>query len=462
MHVGLGPVSTGCPYGRVVWIELTVMTDQRSLAVVGAGYVGLATAATFLELGHQVVLLDVDELRILGLRDGVTPIDEPGLDAALARARDRGTVVFTTEPKEALSAADVVFVCVGTPRSESGEADLSYLEAALATAGRFGSQAPIVIKSTVPPGTSSRLQKQFPELTLVSNPEFLRQGSAVADALQPDRIVIGANSVVEGNLVRSLYAPMERLGVEVVATDTESAELIKYAANTMLAIRVAFINEIADVCEASGADIDDVARGVGLDPRIGSSFLQAGPGFGGSCFPKDTRALVEASRQLGAPVTVVEAAETSNRRRRASLASRVAALLGPSDSQKVGVLGLSFKSGTDDLRESPAVDLVRGLLELGVEVTAFDPLLPAQLGSLAPAAVLAVSALEASRGADALVVVTEWPEFSQLDFGDVADAMRGTTVVDLRNILDPEKVSEAGLSLFQVGKSNWRLGRVQL
>jgi UDPglucose 6-dehydrogenase len=438
------------------------MTDQRSLAVVGAGYVGLATAATFLELGHQVALLDVDEPRILGLRDGVSPIDEPGLDAALARARERGTVVFTTEPKEALSTADVVFVCVGTPRLDSGEADLSYLEAALATAGKFGSRAPIVIKSTVPPGTSSRLHKQFPELTLVSNPEFLRQGSAVADALQPDRIVIGATSAVEGNLVRSLYAPMERLGVEVVATDTESAELIKYAANTMLAIRIAFINEVADVCEASGADIDDVARGVGLDPRIGNSFLQAGPGFGGSCFPKDTRALVEASRQLGAPVTVVEAAETSNRRRRASLAGRVAALLGASESQKVGVLGLSFKSGTDDLRESPAVDLVRGLLELGVEVAAFDPLLPAQLGPLAPEAVLAASALEAIRGADALVVVTEWPEFSRLDFGDVADAMRGTTVVDLRNILDPEKVSAAGLSLFQVGKSNWRLGRVQL
>ncbi len=437
------------------------MTDQRSLAVVGAGYVGLATAATFLELGHHVALLDVDQPRISGLRDGVSPIDEPGLDAALARARERDTVLFTTDPNEALSSADVVFVCVGTPRSESGEADLSYLEAALTTASEAGSGAPIVVKSTVPPGTSSRLQKQFPELRLVSNPEFLRQGSALADALAPDRIVIGAANAVEGNLVRSLYAPMEELGVEIVATDTESAELIKYAANTMLAIRVAFINEIADVCEASGADIDDVARGVGLDPRIGSAFLQAGPGFGGSCFPKDTRALVEASRQLGAPVTVVEAAETSNRRRRASLATRVVSLLDPSESpRKVGVLGLSFKSGTDDLRESPAVDLVRGLLELGVEVTAFDPLLPAQLESLAPEAMLAATALEASRGVDALVVVTEWPEFSQLDFGDIAETMRGTTIVDLRNVLDSDAVSAAGLSLFQVGKSNWRLGGV--
>jgi UDPglucose 6-dehydrogenase len=430
---------------------------HKTIAIMGAGYVGLATAATFLSFGHSVRVLDISHSRIDTLNNGQSPIYEPGLDEILDEARSAGRVSFTTDLGMGLPGVDVVFVCVGTPRSESGEADLSFLRSALATVSRLVPAAPVVIKSTVPPGSYSALSAEFPELVLVSNPEFLQQGSAVADALEPNRVVIGSNNAQAVALMKDLYAPIEAKGVQVIVTDTTSAELIKYGANTMLAIRVAFINEIADVCEATGADIDAVARGIGLDPRIGPAFLKAGPGFGGSCFPKDTQALVEASRQLDTPVTVVEAAETSNRLRRASLAKRVVRLVEKENGPvRVGVLGLTFKAGTDDLRESPAIDLIKGLRALGAAVRAFDPMQPESLDGYTSDVALVATAADVGGDADVVVIATEWPEFRVLDFEGLAKTMAGNTVVDLRNLLDPASVGAAGLTLHQVGKSNWR------
>ena len=430
---------------------------HKTIAIMGAGYVGLATAAAFLSLGHSVRLLDISRPRIACLEAGQSPIYEPGLDEILNEARISNRVSFTLDLEEGLEGVDVVFVCVGTPRSATGEADLSFLRSALATVLQVVPSAPAVIKSTVPPGSYSDLASEFPELVLVSNPEFLQQGSAVADALRPDRVVIGSNSESAIVLMRTLYAPLEADGVEVIVTDTTSAELIKYGANTMLAIRVAFINEIADVCEATGADIDAVARGIGLDPRIGPAFLKAGPGFGGSCFPKDTQALVEASRQLDTPVTVVEAAETSNRLRRASLAKRVIRLVDIADRPvRVGVLGLTFKAGTDDLRESPAVDVVTGLVALGAVVRAFDPMQPASFDAHAEGVTLVSKAVDVGTDADVVVIATEWPEFREVDLSILSSKMKGNTIVDLRNLLDPAEVEASGLVLHQVGKSNWR------
>jgi len=424
-----------------------------SIAVLGGGYVGLATAAMLLELGHLVSLIDVSSDRVKLLNDGELPIEEPGLADIFRHGRNAAKITFNTDTDTALRGATIAFVCVGTPMWHTGDADLSQIESAVTAVAEHAPDAVVVVKSTVPPGTNKRLHEMFPGITFVSNPEFLRQGTAVSDTLNPDRVVIGANDPVSLKAVRGIYTPLEDRGIPIVETTPESAELIKYAANSLLGIKVAFINEIADLAEVVGADVDEIAYAIGLDGRIGEKFLKAGPGFGGSCFPKDTAALVATAKKMGSPVTIVDAAARANKRRRESLAHRVVGVVdGKYADVKVGVLGLTFKAGTDDLRESPAVDLVNELVDHGVSVTAFDPSRPEANTGVHPAVEIVGDAYEVATGADVVVVATEWQEFRDLDFGRIAGLMKGTKVVDLRNHLDAAKVTGAGLSIHPIGK----------
>jgi UDPglucose 6-dehydrogenase len=429
------------------------MSEPTNTAVVGAGYVGLATTALLLDLGHAVSVLDISSARMEKLAEGNSPITEPGLDEILERGRIEERLKFTTNAESALRGISVVFVCVGTPMSRSGDADLSQLLTALETIRQQLTDTVVVIKSTVPPGTNAEMSSAFPELRLVSNPEFLQQGSAIKDSLAPDRIILGSRDREAMSQVRALYEPLASAGATILETEPESAELIKYAANSFLALKVAFINEIADLCEAVEADIDDVAHGIGLDPRIGDRFLRPGPGFGGSCFPKDTQALVATAEQNGVQVSIIDAAARSNLSRRASLADRVERALGEAlESTRIGVLGLTFKAGTDDLRESPAVDLVRSLIERGADVTVYDPMGLVHAEEFVPGATMCDNAFEVAIEADALVIATEWPEFADLDFGRIANEMRGSDVIDLRNLLDSKSVQSVGLTLHQIGK----------
>lgn len=426
------------------------MTQQCS--VVGAGYVGLSTAAMLVEFGFDVQLIEIDEERVDLLNSGRLPIREPGLADAFARGRAQDRL-RCVPPSRASLEPTLAFACVGTPMWHTGDADLSQLESVVDMFHTNTSRTIMVIKSTVPPSTNRMLSDRYPSLRFVSNPEFLRQGSAVRDTLNPDRVILGSNDAEAMATVRKIYQPLADQGIPIIETSPESAELIKYSANALLGIKVAFINEVADLCEAVGADVDDVAAGIGLDPRIGNQFLKAGPGFGGSCFPKDTAALVSSAKRLGSPVTIVDAAARANIRRRASLAHRVVNLVGRQYSDAtVGVLGLTFKAGTDDLRESPAVDLTNELADHGVTVTAFDPAVETHPEGVDSRVRVAPDELSVAMGADAVVVATEWGQFSDLDWTKIAESMRGRIVVDYRNIVDRDKVVAAGLELHQVGK----------
>lgn len=429
------------------------MTQKQRIAVLGAGYVGLSTTAMLIEFGRHVVVVDVDPARYELLKSGSLPILEPGLTEVFERGRTQGLLEFSLPSDAPLSECDMVFVCVGTPMWHTGDANLSQIESAVGVVASKNPDAIVVIKSTVPPGTNAILRESFPAIRFISNPEFLRQGTAVEDTLNPDRVVIGGHDEDAIAAVTDLYQPLADRAIPIVRTTPASAELIKYAANSLLGIKVAFINEIADLAETVGADVDEISHAIGLDPRIGNRFLQAGPGFGGSCFPKDTAALVATAERLGSPVTIVDAAARANKRRRESLAHRVVGVVGRKYSEaRVGVLGLTFKAGTDDVRESPAVDLVNELVENGVSVVAFDPAASDTSNQVRTDVLLVDNAYDVARGVDAIVVATEWPEFRELDLVKVASLMRGADVVDLRNHLDPTLVAEAGLTLHPVGK----------
>ena len=429
--------------------------------MIGAGYVGLVSGACFAEFGVEVCVVDNDAAKVEALREGRIPIYEPGLDKLVAEGVADGRLSFTTDLAAAMRGAEAVFLAVGTPsRRGDGHADLTYVFAAAEGAAR-AAEGPFVLvtKSTVPVGTGARIReivaRARPDLAIAvaSNPEFLREGSAIPDFMRPDRVVIGAEEETAFAVLRRLYRPLYLIETPIVQTGIETAELIKYAANAFLATKITFINEMADLCEAVGADVHDVARGMGLDGRIGRKFLHPGPGYGGSCFPKDTLALARTAQDAGRPVRLVETTIAVNDARKAAMAERVVAALGGDARGKVvAVLGLTFKPETDDMRDAPALVVLPHLAEAGAAIRAYDPQ-PGHARQLLPSGVhFAASALEAAAGADAVVLLTEWNEFRALSPIRLRAAMRGRVALDLRNAWDPAAFREAGFDYSSIGR----------
>lgn len=432
------------------------------IAMIGAGYVGLVSGACFADFGHDVVCVDLDADRIARLVAGVMPIFEPGLADLVAANVRAGRLAFTTDLAIAVAGADAVFIGVGTPsRRGDGHADLSYVyQAARDIAAAVSGFTVVVTKSTVPVGTGDAVERIIQEVrpdadvAVVSNPEFLREGAAIGDFKRPDRVVIGTGDVRAQGVMREIYRPLSLNEAPLLFTSRRTAELIKYAANAFLATKIAFINEIADLCEAVGADAQEVARGMGLDKRIGAKFLNPGPGYGGSCFPKDTLALVKTAQDAGTPVRIVETVAAGNDVRKRAMAKKVIAALGGSARGKVvAVLGLTFKPNTDDMRDSPAIDLIRALQDAGASVQAFDPEGMAAATDVLDHVSYATDAYSACAGADALTIVTEWDAFRALDLDRVKDALREPVVVDLRNIYRPEEMARRGFRYTGVGRA---------
>jgi UDPglucose 6-dehydrogenase len=431
------------------------------IAVIGTGYVGLVSGACFSEFGVDVVCVDKDDGKIARLQRGEIPIYEPGLDQLVESNVKAGRLAFTTDLAAAVAGADAVFIAVGTPsRRGDGHADLSYVFAAAEEIARaLTGYAVIVTKSTVPVGTGRKvqaiIQKTRPEapFDVVSNPEFLREGSAIGDFMRPDRVVIGAESERAREIMRALYRPLYLIETPIVFTAIETAELIKYAANSFLAAKITFINEIADLCEKVGADVQDVAKGIGLDGRIGKKFLHAGPGYGGSCFPKDCLALVKTAQDAGSPVSIIETVVRVNEARKRRMAERIVAACGGSVAGKtLAVLGLTFKPNTDDMRDSPSLAILPALQAAGATIRAYDPEGMAEAQKLLPDLVYCDSAYETMGGADALVLITEWNEFRALDLARVKTLLKAPVIVDLRNIYKPEEMQEAGFAYASIGR----------
>ncbi|MEZ4235791.1 MAG: UDP-glucose/GDP-mannose dehydrogenase family protein [Myxococcota bacterium] len=432
------------------------------IAMIGAGYVGLVSAACFAEFGPDVVCVDADPGKVDRLLRGDIPIYEPGLDALVAKGVAAGRLRFTTDLAAAVAEADAVFIAVGTPsRRGDGHADLRYVEAAaLDIAKALQGYTVVVTKSTVPVGTGRRVAALLREANpdadfdVVSNPEFLREGSAIEDFLRPDRVVIGAESERAAALMKALYRPLYLLETPVVLTTLETAELTKYAANAFLATKITFVNEIADLCERLGADVQDVARGMGLDGRIGRKFLHAGPGYGGSCFPKDTVALVRTAQEAGAPLRIVEAVVQVNDTRKGAMASRVIAACGGSVRGKtVGVLGVSFKPNTDDVREAPSLSLIPALQDAGAAVRAHDPAAMDEAAARLPGVQWCADAYAVACECDVIVVLTEWNEYRALDLGRLGEAMRARVLVDLRNVYAQADVEAHGFRYRGIGRA---------
>jgi UDPglucose 6-dehydrogenase len=433
------------------------------IAMIGGGYVGLVSSACFAEFGTDVVVVEADAQKLAALHEGRMPIYEPGLDKLVAENVAAGRLSFTGDLAAAVHEAETVFIAVGTPtRRGDGHADLSYVYAAAEQVARaLTGYAVIVTKSTVPVGTSRHIAEIVrttrPDLDfdVASNPEFLREGNAIGDFMRPDRVVIGADSDRARDVLRQLYRPLYLIEAPIVFTGIETAELTKYAANAFLAMKVTFINEMADLCEKVGADVHDVARGIGLDGRIGRKFLHPGPGYGGSCFPKDTLALMRTAQDYGAPSRLVEATVAVNDARKSAMAMRVIAACGGSvRGRTIAVLGLTFKPETDDMRDAPSLSIVARLAGDGATIRAFDPEGMQQAKPLLPSDVTYCrDALDAAQGADALVLITEWNEFRALSPAKLRNAMRGRVLVDLRNVYDPVAMRQAGFDYHCVGRA---------
>ncbi len=432
------------------------------ICMIGAGYVGLVSAACFSEFGWQVTCVDNDPARLEDLHAGRSPIYEPGLDDLIQRNMRAGRLVFTGELGPAVKQADVVFLAVGTPmRRGDGYADLSYVYAALEDlAPHLNGFTVITTKSTVPVGTSREIEKRLREIrpdadaAICSNPEFLREGSAIQDFTHPDRVLVGTDSAKARDVLERLYKPLSLRGSPVIFVSRESAELAKYAANAFLALKISFINEIADLCEAVGADVQEVASAIGKDRRIGDKFLHPGPGYGGSCFPKDVSALIRTAREHRSPISIIEQVERVNHERKIAMAGRIEAAAGGALRGKtVAILGVTFKPNTDDMRDSPSLVIVPMLQERGAVVRAFDPQGQKQAAPLLPGVVWCTAALEAARGADVLAIVTEWNEFRALDLVAARAAMAGAALVDLRNVFQPAAARQAGFVYTSIGRS---------
>ena len=438
------------------------------IAIIGTGYVGLVSGACFSEFGVSVNCVDQDAAKIAGLQRGEMPIYEPGLAALVAGNAAAGRLSFTTDLAAAVAGVDAVFIAVGTPsRRGDGHADLSYVFAAAEAIGRaLSGPAVVVTKSTVPVGTGYRVAEILRGIRpragveVAANPEFLREGSAIADFMRPDRVVIGADSERARAVLRQLYRPLYLIETPMLFTDVATAELIKYAANAFLATKITFINEIADLCEALGADVQDVARGVGLDGRIGRKFLHAGPGFGGSCFPKDCRALVRTAGEAGAGLAIVETVLRVNEARKRRMADKIAAACGGNlGGKSLAVLGLTFKPNTDDMRDAPSLEILPRLIAAGARIRAFDPEGMPEAKRLMPEPVYCQDAYQTMGGADALILLTEWNEFRGLDLGRVKDLLASPLVIDLRNIYQPQEMAAAGLTYFSIGRPAQRAPR---
>jgi UDPglucose 6-dehydrogenase len=430
------------------------------VAVIGTGYVGLVVGACLAETGNDVICADVNGEKIEKLRRNEIPIYEPGLDSLVTHNQKEGRLRFETDVGAAVEAADVIFIAVGTPPDEDGSADLQHVLAVADAVGRHMNGSKVVItKSTVPVGTAARVRARIAANTTVpfhvcSNPEFLKEGTAVDDFMKPDRVVVGVDSEEAAEILRELYAPFVRTGNPILFMDVASAELTKYAANAMLATRITFMNQVAELCEQVGADITAVRRGIGSDSRIGPAFLFPGPGYGGSCFPKDLRALIKIGDDAGVSLDVVKAVESGNKVQKRKLAQKLAAVLdGRLETSTVAVWGLAFKARTDDMRESPAVDLVQSLVAAGARVRTHDPEAMRSAQSVFGDGVEYLErAYDALEGADALVIVTEWLEFRNPDFRRMRSLMRRPIIVDGRNLYDPEKMRAMGFTYISIGR----------
>lgn len=432
------------------------------VVLVGAGYVGLVSGACFAEFGVDVTCVDVDEAKISRLTQGKIPIYEPGLEELVRRNRNQGRLYFTTDLGGAVAEADLVFIAVGTPtRRGDGHADLRFVySAARNVACALEGYTVIVDKSTVPVGTARQVARIVREenpgaqFDVASNPEFLREGAAISDFMRPDRIVLGVESARAEALLRELYRPLNLIETPIVVTGLESAELTKYAANAFLATKISFINEVAGLCEAVGADVHAVARGMGLDGRIGRKFLHPGPGYGGSCFPKDTLALVRTAQEHDVPCRIVEAVVEVNAAQKARMIKKIRGALGGSEAGKtLAVLGLTFKPETDDMRDAPALAILPGLMEKGARINAHDPMGVDEARSLLPDSVVYHDDIyQTLEGADAVVLMTEWNAYRSLDLGHVRSLMSGNVFIDLRNVYEPEHMSKAGFAYYGVGR----------
>ena len=432
------------------------------VAMIGAGYVGLVSGACFADFGHQVVCIDTNAAKIEALNRGEIPIYEPGLDVLVNGNRFAGRLSFTTEIAEGVADADAVFIAVGTPtRRGDGHADLSYVYAAAEDIARaMTGYTVIVTKSTVPVGTADEVERIIRrvrpdgDFSVASNPEFLREGAAIDDFKRPDRVVVGAEDERAKEVMRKLYRPLYLNETPILFTSRRTSELIKYAANAFLATKITFINEIADLCEKAGANVQDVSRGIGLDGRIGKKFLHAGPGYGGSCFPKDTLALVRTAQQFDAPVHIVETVVEVNTKRKQKMVDKVVKACGGSvEGKTIAVLGLTFKPETDDMRDAPSLDIVPGLIAKGANVRAHDPQGMKEAKHLLPEAVAYCDGpYAASQGADAVVIITEWNVYRALDLQRLKHSLKTPVLVDLRNIYDPAEVARQGFTYVSIGR----------
>ncbi|MDT3687750.1 MAG: UDP-glucose/GDP-mannose dehydrogenase family protein [Pseudorhodoplanes sp.] len=433
------------------------------VAMIGAGYVGLVSGACFADFGHQVTCIDADPKKIAALRRGDIPIYEPELDDLVARNLSAGRLSFTADLSELQQNPDVILLAVGTPsRRGDGHADLSYVyEAARQIAPVLHGFTVVVTKSTVPVGTGDEIERILRELrpdadfAVVSNPEFLREGAAIRDFKHPDRIVIGTDDERARKVMSELYRPLYLNASPIFFTSRRNAELIKYAANAFLAVKISFINEIADLCEQAGADVRQIARGIGMDNRIGSKFLHAGPGFGGSCFPKDLQALIKTGHDHGVPLRIVEAAAAVNDIRKRAMARKVsAALEGSVRGRRIAILGLTFKPNTDDMREAPSISLIRALQDMGADIRAYDPAGGHQAKDLLENVTFCDNEYSCAENADVVVIVTEWEQFRALDLGRLKSVLRQPLLVDLRNIYPADEVSRQGLKYIGVGRGD--------
>ena len=434
------------------------------VAMVGSGYVGLVSGACFADFGHDVVCIDKDQTKIDRLLEGVMPIYEPGLDALVESNVRAGRLSFTTSLADGIRGAQAIFIAVGTPsRRGDGHADLSFVHAVAREVGaNLSGDAVVVTKSTVPVGTGDEVERIIAEcqpghrFSVVSNPEFLREGAAIGDFKRPDRIVIGAEDDFGREVMREVYRPLFLNESPILFTSRRSSELIKYAANAFLATKITFINEMADLCERVGADVQDVSRGIGMDGRIGSKFLHAGPGYGGSCFPKDTLALLKTAEDYDSPTRIVEAVVKVNESRKRAMGRKVLDAIGGIDAargKKVALLGLTFKPNTDDMRDSPAIAIAQTLVDAGVQVAAYDPEGMDQARPLMPQVTMCTSPYDAIDGADAVALVTEWDAFRALDLDRVKTLLRQPVLVDLRNIYRPADLRAAGFAYSSIGRT---------